>query len=68
MSTDTVAEYLNRKFHKERERIKEKLAAGMNQNDYFRAVGQAEGLAYAIALINETVKRIANDEELKDDE
>jgi hypothetical protein len=68
MSADTAAEFLINKFRKERERIKEKLTAGMNQNDYFRAVGQAEGLAYAIALINETVKRIANDEELKDDE
>jgi hypothetical protein len=67
MNTDTVSDYLVRKFNKERERIKEKLAAGMNQNEYFRCCGQAEGLAYAIEVINDTVKRLADDEELVDE-
>ena len=67
MSADTAAEFLVNKFRKERERIKEKLTAGMNQNEYFRCCGQAEGLAYAIALINDTMKRVANDEELDDE-
>jgi len=68
MSSDTTAvHYIVGKFHKERERIKEKLTAGMNQNEYFRCCGQAEGLAYAIEVINDTVKRLADDEELVDE-
>jgi hypothetical protein len=68
MQTDTAAEFLVRKIRQQREQIKERLTNGMNQNEYFRSCGQAEGLAYAIALINDTAKRVANDEELKDDE
>ena len=67
MSADTAAEFLVNKFRKERERIKERLTNGMDQNEYFRCCGQAEGLAYAIALINDTMKRVANDEELNDE-
>jgi hypothetical protein len=69
MQTDTAAEFLIRKIRQKRERIVENLARGMDyQTSYFRAVGQVEGLDYAIALINDTAKRVANDEELKDDE
>ena len=67
MTDTTAAHYVVNKLLKERERIKERLTNGMNQNEYLRTVGQAEGLAYAMALINDTMKRVANDEELTDE-
>ena len=69
MQTDTAAEFLVRKIRQQRERIVENMTRGMDfEPFYHRAVGQVEGLDYAVALINDTAKRVANDEELTDDE
>jgi hypothetical protein len=68
MSTDTRAlHYIVNKFIKERERIKERLTDGMNERDYFRYCGQAEVFRYMVDFINDTMKRVADDEELADE-
>jgi hypothetical protein len=68
MSTDTAAEFIVRKIRQQRERIVENMTRGMNFEPYYhRAVGQVEGLDYAIELINDTARKVANDEELVDE-
>jgi hypothetical protein len=69
MSKDTAAEFIVKRIRQQRERIVESMTRGMNfEPNYHRAVGQVEGLDYAIALINDTAKRVAEDKELTDDE
>jgi hypothetical protein len=68
MNTDTAAEFLVKKFQKERERIVVNMTRGMEFGPYYhRAVGQVEGLDYAIDLIKHTAQKVANDEELDDE-
>jgi hypothetical protein len=69
MQTDTAAEYLIKKFQRERERIVGHILKGVSfEQEYYRSLGLIQGFDYAIELIKVTAKKVANDEELQDDE
>jgi hypothetical protein len=68
MSTDTAAEFLIKKFQKERERIVGHVLKGVSfEQEYYRSLGLIQGFDYAVELIKNTAQRVANDEELDDE-
>jgi len=69
MNTDTAAEFLNKKLQQQRERIIGHILKGVSfEQEYYRSLGLIQGFDYAIELIKQTARRVANDEELQDDE
>lgn len=68
MRVDSIASYLVQKLDRQRTIINERVLKGdLYTEEYKRLCGLAEGIAYAIDLINDTEKRVANDEELNDE-
>ena len=68
MQTDTAAEFLIKKFQKERERIVGHVLKGVSfEQEYYRSLGLIQGFDYAVELIKNTAQRVANDEELDDE-
>jgi hypothetical protein len=65
MRVDSIAGYLVHKLDRQRTIINERVLKGdLVQEEYRRLCGLTEGISYAIDLINDTEKRVANDEEL----
>lgn len=65
MRVDSIAGYLVQKLDRQRTIINERVMRGdLHVEEYKRLCGLTEGIAYAIDLINDTEKRVANDEEL----
>jgi len=68
MSADTAAEFLIKKFQKERERIVGHVLKGVSfEQEYYRSLGLIQGFDYAVELIKNTAQKVANDEELDDE-
>ena len=69
MQTTSAAEYLIRQIRKQREGHMLTVAQGNvgSFDEYRRLVGVMQALSWTEALIEETVKKAANDEPLEDD-
>jgi hypothetical protein len=69
MQTDTAAEYLVKMLNKQRTTVADVILSGnLAEAEYKRLSGILTGLQYAIDLIRDTAKKVANDEELVSDE
>jgi hypothetical protein len=63
MQTDTAAEYLTKKLKAQRTIIEESVISGkLNLEEYKRMTGMHYGVNYAIELIEDTAKKVANEE------
>ena len=69
MQTDTAAEYLIRRIRKQREGHMYTVAQGNvgSYEEYRRLVGVMQALSWVEALIDETAKKVANDEDLEEE-
>jgi len=68
MQTETAAEFLIRKLQQQRESFVNRILQNVSDPEYRRLNGVIQGLDYAIALVKHTAAKVANDEELTDDE
>lgn len=68
MKVDSIASYLVHKLDRQRIIINDRVMRGdLPPEEYKRLCGLNEGITYAIDLITDTEKRVANDEELADE-
>lgn len=68
MRVDSIASYLVQKLDQQRSIINARVMRGdLFTEEYKRLCGLNEGITYAIDLITDTTKRVANDEDLIDE-
>ena len=67
-SSDTAADYIVRKLKQQRERVLASIVKSLPEHEYRRMCGMDEAFKYALDLIEHTTQKVANDEELDENE